>query len=427
MKDYKLVKVGIENVMKCKAFHWTGSGWGLVSLKGKNGAGKSSVLKGLTAALCGRRAVPEEILRDGEHSWRAEVVLQTLDGTETLTVIAGGKKSGTPGLKVLDGEGNQIAAPQGVLDAIVSGEQLDPLKLLHAKPAEQQKMLLKAMGCGFDLDNWMVERRRVYDQRTELNRQVKTAETQAAGIMSKAEATGKAKATVSDSAEITAKIQEAMKHNGEIDVLVANITAKREQHTQATKRVKELQTELKKAEARAETLREEVNSLADQLNVSEHICTDDIQAELAAVQQAGAERERAKSALARWADVDRLGKLADECTATLATLDRTRDEALAGVKLPVEGLEFTEDGLRYNGHALEQASSGEGLTVAVALAAGLKPHLRLVCIDEGSVLDADHWIQLGRIAEDRELNIIILAVDHGQPGILIQDGEVVQE
>ena len=29
-----------------------------------------------------------------------------------------------------------------------------------------------------------------------------------------------------------------------------------------------------------------------------------------------------------------------------------------------------------------------------------------------------------RMAEEKQLNIIILAVDHGQPGILIEDGEI---
>ena len=425
MKDYALTKVDVVNVMACKAFHWEGGKWGLVSIKGDNGAGKSSALKGLIACLAGKRAMPPEILREGAQSWRSEVVLQTLDGTETLTVIAGGKKGGAPSVRVLDGEGRAIAAPQSVLDSIVSGEQLDPLKLLQAKPAEQQKMLLRAMGCGFDLDKWTVERKQVYDERTEVNRRLKAVELQAAGLMDRAEATAKSKAVVPDSAEIAARMQAAIQHNGDIDAMETNIGMKDGQIVQQQSIIRSLKLQLKKAEDSLHQMEDARESMA--LDLAEMEPVDDValREEYAGVQQAGAARERAKSALARWADADLLGAESEELTRGLALMDAEREDALKGLELPVEGLQFTDAGLLYQGFTLQQTATGDALTVAVGLAAGLQPHLRLVCIDEGSVLDKAHWATLGRISEEQKLNIVVLAVDHGQDGILIEDGEVV--
>ena len=424
MKEFRLAKVSVENVMRCKVFHLeNGEGWKLLSLKGKNGAGKSSVLKGIVAALCGKRAIPPNVLREGARSWRSEVVLQTLDGTETLTVIAGGSDKGQPSLKVLDGDGKPLAAPQGVLDGIITGEQLDPLRLLEAKPREQQAMLLRALGSDFDVDEWESRHKQVYDRRTETNRQLKAATAQAEGLMSRAEAQVKAKAKAPDTTGITKGIEEASRHNAEIETVRDRIAVKEEEAESTKAEIRRLTAQLQKAKERLAGIEDEAARLRAKSAAMKPQDTLGLRDQLRYAQDHAALREKAISALGRWDDVDALAQDSQTLTEALVEFDVIREKALAAVKLPVEGLEFTEAGLRYHGRSLENESTGNSLAVAVALAAGMQPHFRFVAIDEASVLDADNWALLGRVAEEQEVDVLVLSVDHGQEGILIENGE----
>ena len=155
----------------------TGGHRNLLLIAGKNTAGKSSLMDALTVALGGKDALPPDPVRRGADK---AVVTVELDGgryTITRTVTGRGKDLKTS-LRVVGPDG-VISAPQTWLDGIVAGRFLDPVAFL-ALPADRQRQALLAL-VGVDVAAIDAERKRVYDERTAVNRDAKAAAARRAG------------------------------------------------------------------------------------------------------------------------------------------------------------------------------------------------------------------------------------------------------
>ena len=102
---------------------------------------------------------------------------------------------------------------------------------------------------------------------------------------------------------------------------------------------------------------------------------------------------------------------------------------LAGADLGVEGLAFGADGLTLNGLPFpESASSAEQVRVAVACIAACHPKLRVLRIKDGSRLDAQHKATVHKLAEERDLLVLMELVEDGSGlGLVIEDGSVVED
>ncbi len=72
---FKIISLQAENFKKLKAVNITPTG-STVLLTGKNGAGKSSVLDAIMAALCGKKYCPEKAVRDGEEKAKVGIYIE---------------------------------------------------------------------------------------------------------------------------------------------------------------------------------------------------------------------------------------------------------------------------------------------------------------------------------------------------------------
>ena len=74
----------------------------------------------------------------------------------------------------------------------------------------------------------------------------------------------------------------------------------------------------------------------------------------------------------------------------LADIENDRKERLFSAKFPVEGLEFTEDGVLFNGLPFDSGNQCQSdiLRVGVAIAVAQDPALKIVRIKDGSLLDS---------------------------------------
>jgi hypothetical protein len=92
---------------------------------------------------------------------------------------------------------------------------------------------------------------------------------------------------------------------------------------------------------------------------------------------------------------------------------------------PVEGLGFNADGVTYQGRPFAQASSAEQLRVSVAPGMALNPSLRVMRIQDGSLLDSESLRLLTELATQHAMQCWIEVVDEtGAVGVYIEDGTV---
>lgn len=425
----KILALTAENVKRLKAVSIAPDGAPVVTVGGRNGAGKSSVLDSIQYALGGTRDVPDRPIRDGEE--RAEVVV-TLDGLKVTRVFtAKGSR-----LVVANGDGAQYPSPQAMLDKLVGRLSFDPLAFARQAKSEPKKAVetLRSL-VGLDFAEIDARRKAIYEERTDANRDVNRLrveleqatryddapdeEVDVAALLDEQTA---ARATARANADTRAALNSLKRDNDRRhDAIVAQdaeILDLEEKLAAARERLVEMNEVLAAYLREEDEERARVESLADpdEAPINERIrSANQINARIAANRARAAIETRLRDASNR----------SDGLTASIDALDAEKAAALSGTSFPVPGLSFDDAGILYNGIPFAQASSGEQLRVSVSMGLALNPKLRVVLIREGSLLDADNLALIGEMAAEADAQVWIERVGDGEScSVVIEDGAV---
>ena len=117
----------------------------------------------------------------------------------------------------------------------------------------------------------------------------------------------------------------------------------------------------------------------------------------------------------------------DTYSTAIAMLDEAESDALAKAVFPVPGLSFTEDGVTYNSIPLDQASDSEKIRVSLAMAMALNPTIRVIRVNDGSLLDSDNLQLISEMAKDQDMQIWVEMVNDGGVGVIMEDGLVLKD
>lgn len=378
----RITKFEAENFKRLKAVDITPDD-NTVVIAGRNAQGKTSVLDGIMAALAGRSGSKELVrpIRDGESRARVLVELDDLvverKWTPSGSTVTVGPKGGN----------SRLNSPQAVLDKLIGTLSFDPLAFAEAEPKKQVSILIDLIGRD-KFEQIANERRDAFENRTDVNRQVKS-------IRARFEAIGRVE-----------KIEPV-----DQDALSREYGAAREKMALRDRWIR-AKAELDEIEARVKELPqtrdiETVDSLlTNAVKINDQARRyDDSQALAEELEQGEAEAER--------------------LTSLIALADQGRTDLIASAALPVEGLAFDDDGVEFNGVPFIQASAAERLKVSVGMAMALNPELRVICIRDASLLDADSKNALIALAVEHDFQIWYEVVgDGGSVGVVIEDGQV---
>ena len=376
-----------------------------VQVTGRNGAGKSSILDAITTALRGRKGkLDQSPVMRGEDS--AEVVVEI--GTKYRVRKHYGA-DGKERLTVESLEGMKYSSPQSLLDDLFSDVGFDPEEMSRMDPRQQQETIQRLVG--LDTSDLDIQAKTLFDQRTDINRDLKAARARLEAI-----------APVKDDvppAEIPAS------------VLVERLKAARAEHEKAAtarhrvhsaetardiavNRVLELRRQLADAEAQVVEHEESLanlrrfvpapESLPDLDAITHEVETADLTNRL--VRQ---KRQRAELVL----DVAALQKQAEERTERLAELDAAKAQRRQDTEYPLPGMGVTDEGIVLNDVPIAQISQAEALSLWTAVGFALNKGLRLVTIKAGSLLDDEHKAIVAREAERHGGQVIVECVSNG--------------
>lgn len=428
----RIVQLHAENFKRLGIVEITPDG-NLVTIGGKNGHGKSSVLDAIYVALKGRAVAPPKPIRKGEEKCTIRLDLGELVVTRNFHEQDG--KPYTDTIKVEDGEGRRYGKPQEVLNALLGEVGFDPFQFINLPPKKQVARLLEMVPLSIDLDEFARADSSDYLNRTEVNREVARLKAQVESIP-KEEVPDKAP----DRNALADQLGSAADHNAR----VATERANREGERRAINhRVHD--AEARRAEA--VDLRERAEACdAAALEIDKEI--EAREAELAALPDLEAEldtnaiREQLREAETVLALIDRQQRRADLLvslnaaeadsqgyTDAMAKRAKERNEALAAADMPVEGLGFAidEDGgatLMYDGLPFDkdQISTAVQLRVSTAIGMATNPRLRVLRIMDGSLLDDDSMKMLAEMAEAEDFQLWVEVVGEGGVGIVMENG-----
>lgn len=421
----KIIELRSENVKKVRAVQIRPDG-AVVTIKGNNGAGKTSVLDSIAYALGGQHLQPPMVIREGES--RAKV---SLDLGE-LTVERRWTKSGST-LTVKSRDGALFPSPQKMLDGLVGKLSFDPLSFLRLEPKAQAEALRKLVGLDFtDLDRM---RAQTFEKRTAVNRDAEAVRIEISANPIP-EGTPTEAVDVSALLDQQAQLQRVAAANEEVRrearAACDRTVDRRMAVARAIQRVEEIEAALEKAKLERDACSVALVGAAEEESRCREAVAKIVEPDLAGVRAKIANAAATNAAVERRAIREKRGARlaallgqAEQLTAELATVDREKAEALAGAKFPVPGLAFGDDGITLRGIPLVQASAAEQLRVSLAMGLALNPKLKVILIRDGSLLDEKSLAVVGEMAEAAGAQVWLERVGKGgEVGVVIEDGHV---
>ena len=459
----RIISLEIQNFMRISAFYYEPKK-PVVKIGGLNEQGKSSVIKALLTLL-GRAELPEVPVHRGAD--KALIVLKTPDYTIRETITVDGKSE----LVITNPEGDQkYGSPQTLFNSVVGRLGFRPKKFFDlgedaAGRKKQVEMLRELIG----LDTTAIDRERkaLYDERALAGRDVTGRQTQIDALPEYPDAPP----VEVDVAAITAEIQKANAETAKCNGVVQAATLAKERYAAAERE------SLRASECVDEILQDSKNHIA-----AAKKAVKAAQDALAQAEYDGAARDDAAMKRARGADRERLeaaavsdvadgfvvklifpdtaplqAKIAAAETTNLQVranatrakmvrqfqeakdqyaeldkqieaLDAKRKALIASAKFPVDGLGLGEDYVTYKGLPLNQASSAEAWRVCIAIAAAMSKGLKLILVEDASLLDENHMAVIEEMAEELDLLVILETVSQGEEcEVILTDGRVMTD
>lgn len=418
----KIVKLEAENFKKLVAVQIKPDG-NVVEITGKNGQGKTSILDAIWVTLAGMSVAPVKPIRKGETSARIRLDLGEIKVERRFT------EKGSA-IHVENADGARFPTPQRMLDDLIGALSFDPLAFAR-KPAKEQVNELRSVAkLEVDFDKLDGLSRADYAERTDLNRQAKAKKAQAEGIVVPVDLPAEPvdeKALLDQITEASntnaARERERLAREKKSEAADRAWEEGEDCRAEAARLMQEAERVAKKgleAEKRHEELQREIAALPA---LPAPIEIKDLRAKLEDAQTVNKQIARRTQKQALEKEAADLEAQAQTCTSMMEAREETKRHAIANAKMPVEGLGFGDGTVTFNGIPLEQCSSAEQLRISLAIAMAANPKLRVIRIQDGSLLDDDSLKIIGEMAEAGDFQVWIERVDtSGNVGFIIEDG-----
>ena len=419
----KIIGLQAQNIKRLRAVELTPEGH-VITVGGRNGQGKTTLLDTVQYGFGGERAICDEPLRRGEKKGFLRLALDGIGLVITRTFTAGRKSK----LVVTSADGKKkYTSPQAILDKLAGALTFDPEAFTRMDRHRQAETLRQLVGLDFtEID---ARRRALFEERTGVNLDMKRLDGRIASLPHYDDAPAK-RVNVAD---LVASLEEAEGANRQVDAATANVGDIKGRIAKQEGKIQHAETQIdawrKQKDAAAEAIRvaseqlataEAMASTAAEARVDSAAIRERIASAEQANEKVRANAERAEADLELKAVAAKAENLSDQ----LDAIDAGKAKALAEAKFPVPGLSFDDEQVFLADLPFEQAASSEKIRVSVAIAAAMNPELRVILIRNGSLLDADNRKLLADFAADHDYQLWIEINDPGKCSVVIEDGMV---
>lgn len=400
----RVAKLTIRNFLGIENLEFSPGAVTVIS--GRNGEGKTSILKAIQAVL-GAQGKPVDLIRLGADS--AEVALDLGDNMRVSRRL-------TTSGNYVDVIENGVKKPQAqtFLKALIGdGLAFNPLEFFAAKPAERRRLLLSAipmsvtpeqleewfgaeLAAGTSCDAHALEviagiERKLYDTRAEANAAAKAAaarvstheqEVPANFTSERAEAIRSASVS-----ELHSAIAAGQKQRDAVEQISRDMAAQRHEMEKITIKRNSLLEQIGVLDGLEHDMKQKLHANAVEM------AGFDIP-DTSAAEQALAQHDADKAALATWDNLsDARNELraasdtAEFWTERLTVARALPEKLLAEADVPIEGLAITADDITVNGVAIDNLSESERLLLSIDVVRALQPALPILCVDGLEKLD----------------------------------------
>lgn len=411
----KLIGLSIEGLRKIKAMRLEFDGKHLVQIRGRNEAGKSTVLDAIDILFRGGRAIPEDVVN---HEMDRSVIVGQVDDYTIRRVI---KRDGQATLTVQK-EGEKTPRPQEFLDTL-AGRFLDPAWFSALEGAKKKTVLMEHLGIDFSQTDGEIEK-------AEEDRRLVGREGKAIGELEEVEEVERKSFD-----ELRRRRQEVLEFNEEQEqrgaVIARNADEIRERMVEVLRSrsggIEELREDLATVSGIYD---EEFPKLRELPRPEEPLSLEDVDLEIGELEEHNRKAQLYEDYLGKKELKERKRAEYQDLTERISGLKQQKLDVLAEAPLPVPGLEITDTGLSHDGITDENWSQSESLKISMLLAAAFSGELQCMYIKRGESLDSESLEKVKQFAEKKDFQVFIEVVDseYGEEGdgvIYIEDGSVV--
>ncbi len=422
----KIYNLKAENIKALKAVEIDTKGRNVIEITGANAQGKTSVLDAMYWALAGSKNIQEQPIRKGQK--KASVSLDLGDYIVERRIT-----EKTTQLIVSNKDGARFPSPQKLLDKFYGDFTFDPLEFMRL--SKQQKYEKLQGLCGdFDWDKWQEGYDKLYNKRRELNSIFKFKAREIENFdVSEFEGAPEKEIDINlidkelDSArEIREQKNSAINY---VKIIENNVYNQDRRIKELRVKIEELKQELE------ETIKENNESYAALENAREKansIIVPDIEELTQNRGKALESNEKIKSRMAHEklvSEIENIESSIQDINLQMTMGIDKKAEIISKSLKQLGNIQLQEDGaIIVDGIPIDQLSSSEQLKLSVRFAMQANPELRIIRINDGSLLDSASMKIINGLCDEQDFQAWIEVVDEsGKVGIVIEDGEVVRD
>lgn len=414
-KGRKLVEMRLKNIMRVKAAIIKPEGRVTV-LEGDNDQGKTGVVSGFFIPLLGKAALPKEPLRRGtDRGWSyldfGDLKVRrvfTAEGNEYLGVRVAGMEPRRP-QEIID---KMLGAAAG------KESMFDPMEIVRMGRSPEgrrarMKMLL-AMG-GYDYDADEAKRSELFADRKAANKNLARLTT----LVSECPpADDPGEEPKIDEAALRAEIvKEEARERGVIQAN-SDLAGKERLLEEVKRTIERLEKELDAAREREGEVVADIIKAKAAVGKQAPPRTGELRAKLEEFRKEHdawqAKHARAIERESITADHAEAQEESDRLTKELEAIGERRAGALAGIRVPIDGLGYDRerDCLTWHGEILEQVAESDQLLVGMTFLAGMLPEdgIRVCRFDNWDNLNPEHQAKVRELAEKLDLDVLAVRV-----------------
>lgn len=397
-----------------------------ITLTGKNASGKSSVLMSIFATLRGKTALPPMPIHQGAS--KSESFIDFGDFTAEMKITP---KGTTIEVK---SKGVTIRSPGDFLRSNSNEILLDLVRFMRlgetAEGRRSQRATLERL-VGLDMSQLDAERKRIFDERTLINREL-DQESKKLDAYPFDSTAPKEEVSVTDlmdqlqakQKEVDEQVNKIREANAAVTEFGNNIKLAQERQNSLLEAIENEQGIIIKMQMDLDKRRAELDSkktIAARQQSAIEFDTDKLSIleiqDIEGVEQAAALAKKPIQDAIKAADTDNTkfrnnkrrreieeivrGKkvLADSLTQKMFDIDVNKTQMLSRAKFPLPNLSFNEDGILLNGLPMEQGSMAQQLKAIAAIGFAFKPRIPVALIQDASLFDSESLQEITDMAE----------------------------
>lgn len=399
----------------------------IVNIVGKNGAGKSSVLRSIFCTLQGKGTLPPVPIHTGAQ--KSETEINFGDFTATMNISA--SKGTTITVK---SKGVPIRSPMDFLKGNTNEILLDLtgfMDLGKTPEGRRKQRATLARLVNVDTTELDANKDKLFKERTEVNREKEQAEHKLLSFpldptapKEEIKVTELMTSIQANTEDANRKLKIASGKNDQNNKVRENRKSAADSLDEACRLNAYLQNEIAKLEAALlekqkdkhnsdtvvignklvfETLNEEASKLKDEdldvINSDLKALNAPLEQRIKDADEANTKFRAAKRRIEIEEDVSAKSFRAQLLTNSIVEIEEEKTKLMAGVKFPIEGLGFNEDGITLDGLPLEQGSTAHQLRVIAAIGFAFEPKIRVALIRDASLFDDETLIKVAEMAE----------------------------